>query len=73
MIIRAKAIVEFDSKGETGNIYYILGRVRREMAKERLISGYNDLQERVYKAGNYVEALSIIREYINLIDTSGEC
>ncbi len=61
----------FDSNGESGNIFYILGMVNREMRKARRINDYNILRERVFDCHSYKDALSIIREYVDLIDIQG--
>lgn len=63
-----KPIVTFDSRGPSGNIYYILGAVRNALCKQRRIIDYNNMWERVQHAGSYEEALKIIREYVDLID-----
>ena len=60
----------YDSRGESGNIFWILGQVRRIMQKQRRITAYNELWERVQRAGSYKEALDIIREEVTLIDTA---
>ncbi len=65
-----KPILVYDSHGESGNIFWILGQVRRIMQKQRRIIAYNDLWERVQNAGSYKEALDIISEEVTLIDTS---
>ena len=64
--------VFFQSSGESGNIFFILGLARREMQKQRRITEYNDLRDRVTSSGSYREALAIIREYVELIDLDGE-
>ena len=60
----------YDSRGESGNIFWILGQVRRIMQKEHRITAYNELWERVQRASSYKEALNIISEEVTLIDTS---
>lgn len=67
-----KPIVYFRSRHESGNIFFILGMVRNVMRKQRRITEYNELRDRVTNAGSYQEALEIIREKINLIDNDGE-
>lgn len=64
--------IRFYSSGESGNIYHILGLVRREMQKQRRITEYNDLRDRVTSSGSYFEALAIIREYVDLHDLDEE-
>ncbi len=58
----------YDSRGESGNIFWILGQVRRLLQQERRITAYNELWERVQRAGSYKEALDIIGEEVTLID-----
>ena len=63
-----KPKVEFNSRGESGNIYRILGLVRSALRKEHRITDYNDIYFAVTNCGSYDEALKIIREKIDLID-----
>ena len=58
----------YDSRGESGNIFWILGQVRRILQKQRRIDAYNELWERVQHAGSYEEALEIIGAEVTLID-----
>ena len=58
----------YDSRGESGNIFWILGQVRRLLQQHRRINAYNELWERVQRAGSYKEALDIIGEEVTLID-----
>lgn len=64
-------VIEFDSRGPSGNIFHILGLVRDALRKQRRIIDYNDCWERVQKSSSYEEALKIIREYVELIDIQG--
>lgn len=66
-----KPTVHFRSGHETGNIFVILALVRREMQKQRRITDYNNLRDRVTRSGSYQEALAIVRETVNLIDDDG--
>lgn len=63
--------VEFHSGSAEGNIYYILGKVRDVLRKQRRINDYNELWERVQKSGNYVNALAEIRKIVDLTDLDG--
>lgn len=65
-----KATIHFRSRHESGNIFVLLGLVRREMQKQRRITEYNDLWEQV-QAGSYDDALRLIREKVDLIDDDG--
>lgn len=67
-----KLAITFDSRGPSGNIYRIVGMARDALRKQRRIIDYNSLWERVQSAKSYEEALTIIREYVNLVDIRGE-
>lgn len=57
------------SSSPEGNIYAILGKVRQEMHKKRLIQKYNDLYTDVCNSSSYTDAIARIRQDVNLIDT----
>lgn len=67
-----KPRVEFHSRGTEGNIYFILGRTRDALRRERRITAYNDMWERVQKSNSYPAALAEIRKEIDLIDLDGQ-
>ncbi len=60
----------YNSRGETGNIFWILGQVRRIMQRRSRIEAFNEMWHRVQNAGSYQEALDIIGEEVTLIDTA---
>lgn len=60
--------VYFNSQGQSGNIYHILSLVQRELRKQRRINDFNELRDKVFNSKSYDEALSHIREYVDLID-----
>ena len=64
-------IIHFESRGPSGNIFWILGAARNELQKQRRITDYNTMWERVQNSGSYEAALEIIREYVDLIDDDG--
>ena len=66
-----KPTIHFRSRHESGNIYWILAAVRRVLQKQRRITDYNNLRDRVTASGSYKEALAIIRGTVNLIDDDG--
>ena len=68
MMTPKKPKVEFRSGGESGNIYWILSGVRDALRKQRRINDYNELRDKVLASGSYAEAISHIRERIDLID-----
>lgn len=64
----AKPTVHFQSRHESGNIYWIVGMVRDVLRKQRRITEFNDMRDRVFLSGSYQEALAIIGEYVTLVD-----
>ena len=63
-----KPTVSYHSRGRSGNIFWILGAVAKALNKQRRITDYNECRDRVFCSGSYGEALSIISEYVELID-----
>ena len=72
-----KPLLEYDSRGESGNIFAILGELLRIMrhnnnsipfsvTKQR----YEAICQRVFKSKSYEDALRIIGEEVTLIDTA---
>lgn len=66
-----KPEVHFNSRQETGNIYFILFLIRRELQKLDRVSEYEHIKQAVFQSKSYDNALKIIRENINLIDDDG--
>ncbi len=64
----SKAVVHFQSRHETGNIFWILAEVRKIMQKERRITEYNDLWQAVQNCGSYEEALTEIGKHVTIAD-----
>lgn len=65
-----KPKIMFDSRGESGNIYWILGKVQLAMKKQRRYTEFNELRDRVFESKSYEDALAIIGEYVNLVGTT---
>ena len=63
-----KPAVCFDSRGESGNIFLIL----KLCASSLDSAAYLKMKEKVLNCKSYTEALSVIREDIDLIDLRGE-
>lgn len=61
-----KPIVKFNRSKETGNIFYILSKVRVELQKQRRINDFNELWDRMQGSKSYDEALGFIRQYVDL-------
>ena len=70
---RKKAVIHFGSCHETGNIYWIMAKVRDQMRKERRITDWNNAYERIGDANSYEEVLTILRELVDLVDDDGRC
>lgn len=68
--IREQSLIFIDLSGENGNVFYVLGVVKKELQKKDRLSDYEELYERVKACDNYKEALGIINEYVVLYDTS---
>jgi len=60
--------LHFNSRGESGNIFFILGEVRKLMRKQRRITEYNDMWQEVQNSGSYEAALEIIGRHVPLTD-----
>ena len=67
-----KPRVTIKSTGPEGNIYFILGKVRDTLRKERRYTDYNDLRDKVLNSKSYKEAIEHIREIVDLVDTDGK-
>lgn len=65
-----KPVLKYDSRGPEGNIFWILGHVRRLLREQTRITAYNELWERVQSADSYNDALQLIGEEVTLIDTA---
>lgn len=64
-----KLTIRFNRNGESGNIFWILRAIYEACTREDIApTTFKEMQERVFASGNYDEALSIISEYVNLID-----
>lgn len=68
--IREQSLIFIDLSGENGNVFYVLGVVKKELQKKDRLSDYEELYDRVKACDNYKEALGIINEYVVLYDTS---
>ena len=62
----------YDSRGETGNIYYLIGQLQQIMRKQRRYTDFNNLRYRIFESGSYEEALAIIGEEVELVDIARE-
>lgn len=63
-----KPVIHYRSRGASGNVYWLLGAVSTTLREQRRIAEYNDLRDRVLNAESYQEALTIMGEYVTLID-----
>lgn len=65
-----KPVLKYESRDPEGNIFWILGQVRRLLQEQNRITAYNELWERVQSADSYNDALQLIGEEVTLIDTA---
>lgn len=65
---RTKPVIHYHSRGASGNVYWLLGAVSTALREQLRITEYNDLRDRVLNAESYQEALTIMGEYVTLID-----
>ncbi len=70
--MKEKPVLHFQSRHDSGNIFFLLYKVRGILQKQRRISEWNDLAMAVKDAKSYVEALALLRKKVNLIDDDGE-
>lgn len=63
-----KPVIHYRSRGESGNVFWLLGAVSMALKKRRRITEYNDMRDRVLSSGSYPEALAIMKEYVTLVD-----
>lgn len=57
--------VEIDLNGPDGNIYAVIGIVAREIGRKEA----QEMQSRVFSSKSYEEALEVINEYVELVDS----
>ena len=70
MFKKKRIIIYYNPKGRNGNVFVLLSEIRNEMIKQRRISEYNILYEKVNNALSIEEALENIREKVDLVDLS---
>ena len=56
--------------GESGNIFNLVGIASKTLKRNGLSDEASEMTSKVFKSGNYEEALGIIGEYVNI--TSGD-
>lgn len=66
--ILSKEKIKYDSKGSSGNIFFILAKVKIIFERENKKEEFDVLCEKVYASSSYKEALKIINQYIQLED-----
>lgn len=52
--------------GEDGNIFFIMGKVSRELKRNGQSAEAEEMCNRIYKCGSYDEALCIVMEYVDV-------
>ncbi len=66
-----KGKIEFHSRGQSGNIYYIIAKAQETMRKQSRLMEYNEMWDEIQNALSYEEALKIIAGHIELVDLDG--
>lgn len=64
-----KVKVYYNPKGETGNIFFIMAKVKEALKDDKKTKACFD---RVKTSKSYKEALDVIGEYVELIATDNE-
>ena len=64
-----KPEVKYNSQGQDGNVFNILVLCQKELRNQGKIGEYKKMRIRVLNSHSYEEALGIIREYVDLVDT----
>lgn len=69
-----KRVLEFDAVGDTGNVFYLIGRTRRLLDGEQRQAFSDAIAEATAPGAgkNYDDILALVNEYVHLADTSGE-
>jgi len=67
-----KPTITYNSRGESGNIYFLLGQLQQIMRKQRRYTDFNNLRDRIFESASYEEALAIMREEVELVDIARE-
>ena len=65
-----KPVIEYESRGESGNVFWLLGAVSRALRREHRPNDYNTCRDAVLSSHSYDEALSIMSRYVTLVDKS---
>lgn len=52
--------------GEDGNIFFIMGKVSRELKRNGQSAEAEEMCNRIYECGSYDEALCIVMEYVDV-------
>lgn len=63
-----KTTITISKSGPTGNIYCVLGLVQKEMRKQQRINDYNEARDKVFASKSYKDALTILRELVNIVE-----
>ena len=61
-----KPLIYYNKKGESGNIFVILGQVMNSIPEK----DFEECLEAVKKCNNYDEALDVVQQYVDLFEIS---
>lgn len=65
-----KETIYYDSKKESGNIFFILAKVKTALRKQHRANDFNECWQSVQNCGSYQDALDAISDYVILVDLS---
>ena len=65
-----KPTITYDSRVHGSNIYFLLGQLQEIMRNQKRYTDFNNLRDRVLECIIYEDAISIISEEANLVDTA---
>ena len=66
--ITSSMIVRFSRKGSSGNIFVILATASDCLKEKGSHKEAEEMRQRVLSSGSYEEALSVIDEYVDLME-----
>lgn len=53
--------------GEDGNVFYIIGKVKRTLIQHNQRSEADEFVKRAFSSGSYEEVLSICQDYVEIV------
>ena len=63
-----KPRIVYSSTGPSGNIFFILAEVKKEVTQEQ----FSEIWKEVQASSSYKQSLTVIRKYVDLLDIDGK-